>query len=904
MFKKARLKNITRTITGTLNRFLAISAIVALGAGFLGGLEATTPDMKDAADSYMDKYNLYHLDVVNRLGFTEEQIRMIAGTEGVEYAHKAILQDEVFVDSQNKRYTMRVFGMLPENGEMELNGYELLDGTVPQSSDQCLVQITSTYSASAPKVGEVLTVTEDGGAGFSSSSLTVSGIIKSPMFISAEMEPSTKGSGFLDMAIYVRPDFFVMENYNHVFVTVKGARDMDTWSKEYKNLTSEVSARIDNALRDQVYDQFDSMIDYAGNLDDVIAKAVAADRNLRLAEGEQAARHEEVLKIISGGKNPDVALVEGLKKEIELNENPIKDYLAYDIEVGSLSESIVKIQSLRSSVFSVEDRSQNSGYSGYKDNIEKISSLSKVFPVFFFFIALLVSLTTMTRLVEEKRNEIGTLKSLGFSSFQLLGQYLLYALLSSILGCAVGLVVGFKLFPAAVSFAYGMMYSVPLGQLPFRWNIALPVSGIAIGVILVATAAACFSETLSEPAGLMAPKAPAPGKRIFLERIGFIWNRLNFSRKVTVRNMFRYKRRLWMTIAGVAGCSALLVAGFGLRDSLQDIISIQFNQIDTYNITVLFNSPKAYDQDQVVRDFLDDRSTVKEWLKVSGESVTCRNGDKLLAFTMYVPEDVDSMRDFINLRTRKGHRPIDLEQDGIVMNEKQTELLGIRPGDFVELENNSGVKRQVKVVAAAENYLYNNIYATPSEYEKLFGQTPEYNAALCRLVPEKNNKATVSKIMESPSVMYAMWIDSLLANAHKTIDSINIVVVVIIFTSGLLSLIVLYNLTNINICERKREIATLLVLGYTEKEARKYIFREINVLSVLGAAAGLFLGGPLHAIVVHATEVNVVMWGRTVHPLSYVYAFLVSILFTVVVNLIMKKSITKIDMVESLKSKD
>lgn len=914
--KKARFRNIRRTITGTLNRFFAISAIVALGAGFLGGLEATTPDMKDAADSYMDKYRLYDLDVVNRLGFSQEQVQQILETDGVDCVQKAVVQDEVFVDSQNKRYTMRVFGMdglgdtsqevagtsQDATGEMNINNFNLIAGRVPQKADECLVQITSVYSASAPQVGNVLAVIEDGGDSFNFRQVTVSGVIKSPMFISAEMEPSTVGSGFLDMAIYVRPDFFVMENYNHVFLTLDGARELSTWSDEYKSLINDVKARIDGSLREQVYAQFDSIVEYADSLDEVIGKAVAADASLLAAEKNLAGRHEEVLSVL--GQNADEALVAALKKESELNKNPLKNAVAYDISSASISEALASVQSFRSSVFAVEDRSQNSGYSGYKDNVEKISSLSKVFPVFFFFIALLVSLTTMTRLVEEKRTETGTLKSLGFSSFQLLGQYLLYAFLSSLLGCVVGLVVGFKLFPAAVSFAYGMMYSVPVGDLPFRWNIAIPVSAIAIGVILIATAVACVSETLANPAKLMAPKAPAPGKRIFLEKVGFIWNRLNFSRKVTVRNMFRYKRRLWMTITGIAGCSALLVAGFGLRDSLQDIISIQFRDIDTYNITVLFNNSKAYSEDAVAREFLEDESTVNEWLKVAGESVTCRNGDKLLAFTLYVPEDVDKMRHFMNLRTRKGHKPISLEQDGIVMNEKQTELLGIKPGDSVEIENGDGVKQQVTVVAAAENYLYNNIYASPDEYRKLFGKEASFNAALCRVAPEKNSKETVARIMESPSVLYAMWIDSLLANAHKTIDSINIVVVVIILTSGLLSLIVLYNLTNINICERKREIATLLVLGYTEKEARKYIFREINILSVIGTVVGLFLGGPLHAIVVHATEVNVVMWGRTVHPLSYLFAFAVSILFALAVNLLMKKSITEIDMVESLKSKD
>jgi len=905
MVKKARFTNVFRTIKGSLNRFLAITAIVALGAGFLGGLQATTPDMKDAADAYMDKYNWFDIDVVNQLGFTQEQIDAITLVEGVQAIQKGIVYDEVFENAQKKRSTMRVFGLLVEGEEnpLEMNGVKFVKGDYPKAADECLIQVTSVYSSTLPEIGEEIKVLEGGGNSFNYKTLKVAGVVQGPMFFSAELEPSLKGSGFLDMALYVRQDFFVFENINHVYITVKGAKELDTWSKEYKDLISSTKTKISLAIEPLVSNQFNELLDFASSIDKVTAKAEAADLSLQRAAKNQLVKHEEVISYLSknGGSS---SFVDALKNETQLLKTSERKPVHYDVDMASVSKLIDKAKSYKSNIFSIEDRSKNAGYSGYKDNIEKISSLSKVFPVFFFFIALLVSLTTMTRLVEEKRTEIGTLKSLGFSSFQLLSQYLFYALLSSLLGCIIGLAIGFKIFPTAVSLAYSMLYSVPLGKMPFRWNIALPVSLIAIGVIMFATACACISETLARPAVLMAPKAPAPGKRILLERITFIWNKISFSRKVTIRNMFRYKRRLWMTIAGISGCSALLVAGFGLRDSLQDIMNIQFEQIDTYNLSVLMSNPEAYKKDLVLRNFLEDKSKVTDWIKFSSESAIVINGEKSLPVTMYVPEDTEKMKDFMKLRTRKGHKSILLDEEGIVINEKQTELLGVKAGDFVTVESGEGISRSVKVIAAAENYLYGNIYLSQDYYEELFNKSPVYNLALCKLADKNNNKETVASLMESPNVLYAMWIDGLLDNAHKTIDSINIVVFVIILTSGLLSLIVLYNLSNINICERKREIATLLVLGYTETEARKYIFREINVLSILGTLVGLLLGGPLHSIVVHATEVNIVMWGRSVHPASYAYALVVSILFTLFVNLLMKKSITSIDMVESLKAKD
>lgn len=899
----ARLKNIFRTLKGSLNRFLAISSIVALGAGFLGGLQATSPDMKANADAYMDKYNWFDIDVDNELGFTDSQIEKIQNTAGIKNILQACVTDDVFTDSQLKRHTARVFGFLPENpSDLAMNQFEIVKGHYPQADDECLVQVISVYSSSAPEIGDTLFVSEENAQSFSSKTVKVAGIVKSPMYFSAELEPSLKGSGFLELACYVKPEFFALGTVNHVYALVDGASSLDTWSDSYKNLVASVKNDIDSELGNEVNSQIDSLLSLANQLPQMSEKARNADSLLQIAANQDLSKHSEVAKILNQSETGTL-LASLLSNENTLVENSTRTPVAYSFDADQIHNLEEKVQKYKNKIYSVNDRNQNAGYAGYKDNIEKISSLSKVFPVFFFFIALLVSLTTMTRLIEEKRTELGTLKSLGFSSSSLLLQYLFYAFLFSLLGCAVGLAIGFKIFPAAVNFSYGMLYKIPGNYFPFRWDIAIPVSAIAIGVILIATAAACVSETLANPAALNAPKAPKAGKRILLEKIGFIWKKMSFSWKVTARNMFLYKRRLWMTIIGISGCSALLVAGFGLRDSLQDIISIQFTQLDTYNLTVLLDGEEAFSEDTIIRNFLEDKNTVTDYIKVSSESAVMEKNGKSIAVTYYVPENPSKTSGFVNLRTRKGHHKITLDEEGIVINEKQGELLGIKPGDSLSITIN-GISKEVKVLALAENYLYANIYSNAAVYEKITGTAPEFNSIICHLNPDADSEDTVSKLMESPSVTYAMQIDSLLDNAHRTISSINIIVIVIIITSGILSFIVLYNLSNINICERKREIATLLVLGYTEKEARQYIFREINVLSLIGIVAGLFLGGPLHSLVVHATEVNIVMWGRTVHPLSYLFAFAMSVIFTVFVNIIMRKSITDINMVESLKTKD
>ncbi len=912
---KASKKNLFRTIKSSFNRFCAILAIVALGAGFLGGLMATSPDMKNFADSYMDKYKLYDLDLVNQLGFNQEEIQSLEKINDIEDIQKAIVADDVFLTQQRKRLTVRLFGILPKDKDLKINCFELKEGTYPASSDECLVQLVSLYSASAPKVGDYLTVLEGSGENYISKKVKVSGIVQSPVFFSAELEPSLKGSGSLELALYLYPDFFINDSVNHLYVTIKNARKLDTWSGEYKALVENTKEKISSSIENQIFSRLDSIYQMTDSLALAFQKAAAADNSLLKNELEAAENHKKIISLLSPSSfsqksnsqkslENNISFLQALEADQEIIFSPKENRTSYSKASQSIKNLLETLNSYRQNIFSVQDRSQSTGYSSYKDNIEKIESLAKVFPAFFFFIALLVALTTMTRLVEEKRNEIGTLKSLGFSSAQILSQYIFYAFLSSALGCAIGLAIGFKLFPAAVSLSYSMMYTVPLGNRPFIWSIAIPVSLIAICVILFATACACLSECTARPAALLSAKAPLPGKRIFLEYIKPIWKRLSFSRKVTARNMFRYKKRLFMTIAGIAGCSALLVAAFGLRDSLQDIITIQFDDLAVFNVSLMVNDEKAFEKDSIVKNILNDKSTVSSYLKVASENVNVSYKGKSLNMQLYVPEDQDRINTFMNLRTRRGHKNIPLTEDGIVMTEKQCEILGVKAGDFLTIENSDGIKKEVLLSAANECYMYANVYATKELYKNLFGKEPAYKAALVNFTKEKNNQQSVSNLMESSSVIYAMWIDSLVASAHKSISAINIVVFVIIITSLLLSIIVLYNLANINICERKREIATLLVLGYSEKEARKYIFREINILSVLGSLLGLLFGGPLHAIVVHATEVNVIMWGRSVHPFSYLAAFLLSLLFTFFVNLIMKKSITKISMVESLKSRD
>jgi putative ABC transport system permease protein len=902
--KKTRIKNIVRNIGTSLNRFLSIVAIVALGTGFLAGLESTTPDMEDAADAYMDKTKWYDIDVKNSFGFTTDDIDKLSAVKGVDQVQPAYVTDAVLVSESNVRYTTRIFGYLDNKKPSDSSSFVLLSGRMPERSDECVVQSPSNYTETLPAIGSKISFLNES-IGYSTKSLTVTGIVKNPMFISAESEPSLKGSGSITLGVYVQKEFYTLSAYTDVFLTVKDASQLSTWSNEYKQSVELVAAQLRTVMK-PIIDEKMASVNKSGN--DVLLSLARVREVKKLLSSDEQNRIEQSKKVASilqyHGKNKLLANTILLTADAVNQTLKNADDYSFDSITNTIDEKLSLMTKKKDNLWSVNTRDSNTGYASFQSNIEKIEAMSKIFPVFFYFIAILVSLTTMTRLVEERRSEMGALKALGFSNAELLMEYLLYALFATLLGCVLGLVVGFKLFPAVISNAYGMMYSIPKVATPFRWNIALVAGSVAVVCILFATLAACFVEIVGTPALLMTPKAPAPGKRILLERISPIWKRIPFSGKVTARNLFRYKKRLYMTITGIAGCSALLVTGFGLHDSIYDIVDKQFGEINKYDLTVVFNDQNTIDDDKSSSEFFTDKSTVEDYMKISTENGHVMHGDNIQPTTIVVPEYPEQLDKFILLRERRSHKTIPFTTNGVVLTEKLCEQLEVKEGDFVTLENADGTKADVMVLGGAENYVYAFAYLCPQTYNSLFNKTVSYASALCNLLPQKNNDKTVETLMNNPSVLYVLSTKKLTANAYDTMRSINIVVVVLIISSGLLSMIVLYNLANINICERKRELATLLVLGYTERESRRYIFREVDILSFIGIALGLVLGIPLHGFIVKTLEVNAAMWGRTIYPLSFICAAFITVLFTFGVNLIMRKSINEINMVESMKVVD
>lgn len=915
----ARTKNIIRSIGKSFNRFLSILFIVALGSGFMAGLAATSPDMFETADRYMDEYGWYDIDIKSFLGFDDSDIDAVLEQDSIKTVMPMKVKDFVLETDDGDTYTSRVYGEFSDSTPA-LNRVNLTWGRLPSSADECVIEsFSGKYSGKIPEVGEYLTVSkentdyEDLTEDIASARMKIVGTVESPMCISIEGEMTNVGSGSIALNVYTVTDYYTFDRYTDLMIAVLGARELSTFSDEYDELIDETvdmlrtvaeerSARYAAELRADIESQLDDLI----SMSDTLAMV-----NKSVSESSAAAK-DGVFSLYETADDPMLDLkVATLLKEIAgdigRRKEPEQIPLYTDV-TDAIAEAEEALELLDDAVWMIRTRDDSAGYSSYGDNVGKVAALSKIFPVFFFVVALLVALTTMTRLVEEKRSEIGTLKALGYGNGAIFFEYLGYGLAASILGSLLGFRVGFVLFPKAISSAYGMMYFLPELITPIRREIVMWVAPVTIGSIIAATLAAAWSECVSNPAALMQPKAPPAGKRIWLEHIGFIWKRLPFIRKVTFRNLFRYMKRFLMTVVGVAGCTALLVTGFGLKDSINDIVDKQFGEIYRYELTMMITDPDEAENDETLRSFLTSGGYVSSYVlcsQLNGKAEAGRDSEPL---TMVVPEDTEGFDREVLLRDRVSGETVEFPADGAVLTEKMCEKLGIRVGDTVTIEDGDGVRGSVEVKGITENYVTSYAYMSAETYERTFGKELEPTLILATLSDRGTGGMSDSDItsaaLASSSVIYARTSRSLRTTFADSIKSIDGVILVLILAAGLLSIVVLYNLINVNICERSKELATLKVIGFYERETRAYIFRETDILSIIGSLVGLLVGNRLHAFVVKTVEVDQVMFGRNIYPASYLYAVAISFVFTLLVELLMHKKIAAIDMAAAMKAND
>lgn len=575
----------------------------------------------------------------------------------------------------------------------------------------------------------------------------------------------------------------------------------------------------------------------------------------------------------------------------------------YEALVNEVTDRIEDYASTQSGTWYIQDRSGNPGYSDYSENTDRIAAVGDVFPLIFFIVAALVCLTTMTRMVEEQRIEMGTMKALGYGGWQIAMKYAVYAMSACISGGVVGAIIGFKLFPYVIMKAYSIMYYLGKLETPYRADIAF----MAIAAMAVCTAAAtfsaCYASLKEVPATLMRPKAPKAGRRVLLERIPFIWKKLSFTSKVTVRNLFRYKKRFFMSVIGIAGSGALLVTAFGLNDSIFGIIEKQFGDIWQMDVQAyVYEAMPLADMQELLgkNPANDDFDSVMFCLDSQME---CKNGGRSQSGVHLLGvESAGSMAGRISLHN--GGAPVTLDDSGVVVTAKLAETLSIKAGDEINMRT-GGEDHLMRVIGVADNYVYHYVYITAAYYETVFGKAMQYNGLMGNLkdgLTDETMDAMSTQLLSDSRMYTVRTIESIYASVWDSLSILNYVVLVLILGSGMLTFVVMLNLTNINIGERMRELATLRVLGFYDKEMYAYIFRENNALSVIGAFVGLVFGKIMHLFVIRTCEVDMVMFVRSAKPLSYVYAFALTIVFSLIVNLLMRPKVRAIDMVESLKS--
>ena len=579
-----------------------------------------------------------------------------------------------------------------------------------------------------------------------------------------------------------------------------------------------------------------------------------------------------------------------------------------------LNDAQKQIDDLESPEWLIMDRTANYGVASFEADANRVDSIAAVFPFIFFLVAALVALTTMTRMVEEERVLIGTFKALGYRRMRIASKYLVYAAVASGAGSLVGIVILSQVLPAVIMKAYGIIYFVPALPLPLPidpWFAGL-AAGLGVGVTLFATWAAVTATLRERPALLMLPRAPKAGKRILLERIGPVWRHLSFSWKVTFRNLFRYKKRFIMTVIGIAGCTALLLTGLGLSNAINDIIDKQFGEITKYNATVTLADDISDADEAQVNHLLDDDAVVSAHTAVMRQNLLAAGPDKKdMRMELVVPEDPGAFDQYVALRTRAGQEPLALAADGLLLTEKMANELGVGVGDTVTFTEQDAIGNatndsyEATVSGIVENYVYHYAYMGPKLYEQLMGHATDYRTVLAITTTDPALRASFSSdLLAIDGVKTVAFNDETIDAYRDMMSSVNMIVVVLVVAAAALAFIVLYNLTNINITERMREIATLKVLGFTPREMNAYIFREIFLLAAIGCAVGLVLGVWMESFVVVTAEVDQIMFGRTIHPASFVIAFVLTMLFTVLVMLAMRGKLHRIDMVESLKSNE
>ncbi len=909
MMNSAWNKNNRREIWRTLGRYLAILMIIALGVGFFSGLKITKEAMLRTGNTYIAQSDMYDYRLLSTLGFTREDADYFHGLDGVKTAEGAIYTDFIAELYDRKDLILKAHSIT-----RNLNHLNIVAGRSPKADNECLADA---LFFTEENLGQTIRVSlqndEDTLRSFAYPEYTIVGLCNSVNYMYRNDRGSTKlEGGTVNAFLYLPEGSFSVDFYTELYLLLD-LPSRRIFSKDYETAISALEQPLSNEAKYRAELRYQSITeeadreiadaqkDYDASYAEYLSQKTDAEKELesarkRLEDAKTEISHKE--KLLTDGRTQLEESEEEYNKASEETESSLsdaKDKLAEALEqINAAKDEVKRID--KPSCY-VLDRSKNIGYTSFENDSSVVEGIAKIFPLFFFLVAALVCSTTMTRMVDEQRTQIGTLMALGYSNGSIARKYVFYSGSAAVLGCILGYLAGTRLFPFAIWQAYKMLYRFAEIEYVFSGSLALLTLLVSLLCSVGATYGACRTELLQMPAQLMRPKAPKAGKRIFLERLPFLWRRINFLHKVSVRNILRYKKRLFMMILGTGGCTALLLAGLGLKDSISNIADDQFDTIMMYDYTLAFPNSLTGEERELFREDTSDLLSQCVFIATDTYDFTDKKGSQKI--NVIATDDPDITR-IIGLHLDGKTVPYP-DYGYVAINDQLARSAGVEIGDTMTINLNNTEYYTVLIGGIFKNYAFNYMYMTGATYHKIYGTNCSYKTAYAN-TGSGQLYDIAARLMKDYGASTVIVTQDTKNRVADMMNSLNYIVWLVIACACALSFVVMYNLSNINITERNREIATIKVLGFFPSETYSYVFRENIVITLLSTAPGLPAGILLHRFVMEQIKIEAVSFNIRIFPMSYLYALAVTFGLTILVNLILISKIDRIPMAESLKS--
>lgn len=925
MFKSAFSKDIRREIFKSISRFLSIFLITLIGCGFFAGIKLTTPAMKETANNYFKSQNLMDLRLISTIGIQYDDIKELKKLDFVEEIEPTYAKD-VFYTYEGENLVLKAMSY---NKNADINKLNLIEGRLPKSDNECVIE-KKVNSPDSFKIGNNISVSSTDNVNIDESlkhsTFKIVGIVTSPLYIGYNRDTTSAGSGKVSSNIFLHVDNFKQSYYSDAYVKVKVLDKYSGYSDEYtdkvdsykEKINKEFTSIIDKRYNDLVTstnEQITSAKEQLKSLSTAVNSSAKELLHLSYQNEAELKKLQDSFNSADANKkitiNSSIIKLTGTQKIIKeiltaKQTNDKETIKKYQTKVTELTKKIKSSESLienfsKPSTYTFT-RFSSDDYSGFSGDSEKIDMIATVFPVFFILIAALICITTMTRMIEEHRIEIGTYKAMGYSSYKISLKYFVYVSIPALLGSVIGVFIGSQTIPRIIYDSYKVLYNIENLYIPFKLHYYVIAILVSLACTSFAVAYTIVKVLNSNPSVLMRPKAPQAGKRVFLEKIGLIWNRFSFLTKVSIRNLFRYKKRFFMTIIGIAGCTALIVTAFGLRNSINAIVTKQFNNVFKYSGELMLdsNSKTSIEDNELKIENIDG---IKETLATASKTLNAQiDKETQNTVSLIIPKEVDRIKDFYGLNKRGSTKQFTLSDDGVIVTEKLCSMMNLDIGDNITLSSDEGKEYTFKIEHITENYASHFVYLTPNLYKQIFEEETVYAHIAFNTDKNADTNKISNEIMKDKNVLGVSFLKDQGKSFTESLKSLDAIVYLLIICAAGLAIVVLYNLSNINITERVREIATIKVLGFYDKEVSSYIVRESVFTTTIGILVGFVLGFFLHKFVTLTSEVDIVMFDRDIIWWAFFASAALTVLFSLLVNFILYFKLKKIEMVESLKS--